>query len=630
MGQVVTGLIPHEPPNFQTPAALALLSSPVCVVTGQRGVGKTQVAAAYARQRVRDGWLVAWIGAETEDQIKAGMVELADRLGLYRPEDSPEITAVRVRNHLQTRSGPALLVFDNVVSLDTVRPYLPSVGSTQVVITSTARGTQIGHEVAVEVFSPETALQFLNQATGLDDDLAAELAREVGHLPLALAQAAARMRATRWGYAKYLENFRKFPAEKHLSRRDGDPYPLGAATAILMALEPFQGSELVELLSVLSSEGVSRQLLDDSDDELAQLHQASLLEFAGDSSVLMHRLVQRVIRDSGRETGADQRASARAAALLSQHVRVDGEPWTYRHSGAELVRQVEALMANLTSAATGRTVERTLALRLWAANFLSETANFSRASSIANEVHAEAIARLGEDHHLLAVIRQLIAKVTSNRPQDFSELMEKDLARYREELGLEHAATLTTAVLLSRHYLELERPDEAVELLERTLEPWRDRPRDTEMVLGLVDSLGAAYTAAGRPADAIAVLEPGLQAQLPMSGADSKATLHTMSLLAVAYDAVGLSANALSFHEHVYAARRKTLGADHPVALFSADRLAEALIKEGQIDKATRLLEETHAIATEVLGADHELAVLARSTLENIAASAQTRHTGNE
>ena len=74
--QVVTGLIPHEPPNFQTPAALGLLSEPVCVVTGPRGVGKTQLAAAYARGRVRDGWLVAWIGAETADQITAGMVEL--------------------------------------------------------------------------------------------------------------------------------------------------------------------------------------------------------------------------------------------------------------------------------------------------------------------------------------------------------------------------------------------------------------------------------------------------------------------------------------------------------------------------------------------------------------------------
>ncbi|MEV6239934.1 tetratricopeptide repeat protein [Lentzea sp. NPDC051838] len=547
---------------------------------------------------------MAWIGAETADQIKAGLAELADRLGLYRPEDSADVTAVRVRNHLQTRSGPALLVFDNVVSLDAVRPYLPSAGPAQVVITSTSRGSQVGSEVPVEVFSPETALEFLREATGRDDPLAAELAAEVGYLPLALAQAAARIKAARWDYAKYLENFRKFPAEKTLIRRDGDPYPLGAATAILMALEPFQGSELLEVLSVLSPEGVSRQVLGgNADDELVRLHEASLVELAGDSSVLMHRLVQRVIRDRA----ADQCALTGAALLLSQRAQIEGDPWTYRHFGQELVRQVEALATNITPTTRLPSVEVVLRLRLWASNFLMRTADLARADLIAKEIRAEAVTRLGEKHLFPVLARQIIAQVMlSTRTEDFTDLLEKDLARLREEFGVEHPNTLTAATLLSSNHRQLGRAEDAIAVLE----PWRE-----DSTLNVVRVLARAYLAAGQPEDAIAVLERGLRGKADV---ESGGTLELKVALADAYNAVGRSDEAQRFYEHVRDAYLRLVGPDHPLSIVSASRLGITLLTHGQYDRARQVLEETHAIATKVLGADHQTTVLTRTALEAI------------
>ncbi|MET8765134.1 tetratricopeptide repeat protein [Lentzea sp. NPDC004782] len=606
--QVVTGLIPHEPPNFQTPPALALLSSPVCVLTGPRGVGKTQVAAALARQRVLDGWLVAWIGAETPDQIRAGLVELADRLGLYQPEDSPEIIAARVRNHLQTRSGPALLVFDNVVSLDAIKPYLPSVGPAQVVITSTSRGSQIGDEVPVEVFSPETALQFLRDATGLDDPLAAELAAEVGYLPLALAQAAARIRAARWNFAKYLENFRKFPAEKQLSRRDGDPYPLGAATAILMALEPFQDNKVMGVLSVLSPDGVSREILgDEVDDELVALHDASLVEFAGDSSVIMHRLVQRVIRD--RSQGGD--AVLDAIGLLTYRISLVGNDlWKQRQISYELVRQIEALWPHVYPASPLEVAEPAIALRLWEVTFLGRHGYLSLAAALVETTYQNAIACLGDDHPLVHNARQAVAFAGGAG----AETLVNEL---RTKLGEEKPVTLTTVLMLSRCYRTLARTDEAIAVLEQAMEQWRDQPlSDADCEQALFD-LAQVYLEAERAEEAVAVLEDIIQKQ-PAERARDSTTIDTLSALGDAYGMSGRHQDALLVHERAWTAYQETFGPDHPLTLVGVAKLGMALFVSGQAERARSMLESALVTALTQHGDGNVVTAMLEAALESI------------
>ena len=86
--QVVVGDIPAQRPGFQPrPALLAQLNrarqGPSAVVlTGTRGVGKTQLAAAYARARLAGGWrLIAWVNARDSESLLAGLAAVAEAAG---------------------------------------------------------------------------------------------------------------------------------------------------------------------------------------------------------------------------------------------------------------------------------------------------------------------------------------------------------------------------------------------------------------------------------------------------------------------------------------------------------------------------------------------------------------------
>ncbi|MGW6933934.1 tetratricopeptide repeat protein [Lentzea sp. NPDC054927] len=622
-GQVVTGLIPHEPPNFQTPrqvAALAGMTGEVCVVcavTGQRGVGKTQVAAAYARRRVRDGWLVAWVGAETDDQITAGMAELAEQLGLRQPEDTADVTATRVRNHLQIRQGNALIVFDNLVSLDSIRPYLPGAGSTQVVVTSTVRGSHLGREVPVDVFDEETALRFLREATGIVDDASAgELAREVGYLPLALGQAAARIRAG-WDYATYLDHFRKFPAEKYLNRRDGDPYPLGAATAILIALEPFFGSETTEMLSVLSPDGVARELFGESaDDELALLHEASLVEFAGGSSVIMHRLVQRVIRDRCQAADAYEVVLLRAAHAMGAHANdlMDGDLWTRRYSGHDLVRQIDALWNNAAGSEKRDLNEKLVWLRLWTKNFLGLTLDYSR-PTLPMQNYRDCVKLLGHNHPLTqTALRNIATHARRKDAEDPTSDLEDGLATAVREFGERDPRTLILTIALARWYRAVDRREEAIALYERVIQTWPDDAPRHDM-LSATDDLARAYLEIGRPEKAIELLEENLQEKRSLHTCRANSIRITMSLLGSTYSNMRRHEEGLQLLTKVLEEKRSELGPDHPECVTAACDLGLTLILAGQVTEARVVLEDAHKLALRILGKDHEYTETAARSL---------------
>jgi hypothetical protein len=160
------GDVPQRPAAFQPRTdlferiAAAERVAIVQALTGARGVGKTQLAAEYARRCIADGWqLVAWIPAEEPGQALAGLAELAEELGLrYAGEDAS--SAVRkVRRWLESAAPEdCLLVFDNAVGIEGLRQWLPATGSARIIITSNDHAFEdLGVAINVDVFTPAEA-----------------------------------------------------------------------------------------------------------------------------------------------------------------------------------------------------------------------------------------------------------------------------------------------------------------------------------------------------------------------------------------------------------------------------------------------------------------------------------------
>ena len=651
---MVAGDIPQQPPGFQPRAELlAKLEGTgpgvavVRAVTGMRGVGKTQLAAAYARAKLAAGWpLVAWVNSETPATLAAGLATVADALGLS-PGPDGDAGAV-VRRWLEAGGDRCLVVFDDATDADVLRPYVPAGGQGRVLITSNRQSVaNLGTAVGVEVFTNEEALTFLADRTGLADPAGAGgVAGELGWLPLGLAQAAAVIAGQRLGYGTYLERLRGLPVEQYLVREVGQPYPHGVAEAVLLSLDAVRAGDpggvcagVLEVMSVLAAAGVRRDLLHAAgqvgvlpggvgtvaagvlDGALARLAEASLLAFSLDGqAVIAHRLVLRVIRDGlARHQRLAAVCQAAATALDARARALAGSP--DRAAIRDVPEQVTALWhATAGLAGTSGELEAALLrLRLWALHHLNELGDsMPQAIAVGEPLLKDAERVLGPDHPSTLASRSCLANAyqAAGRAAEAIGLHQQALAAQERVLGPDHPNTLTSRSNLATAYRDAGRGAEAIPLCEQTL---ADRERalgpDHRDTLASRNNLANAYQAAGRAAEAIGLHEQTLTDREQALGPDHPDTAASRSNLATAYQAAGRATEAIPLHEQTLTDRERALGPDHPDTLQSRGNLAAAYQAAGRAAEAIGLHEQTLTDRERALGPDHPGTLVSRNNL---------------
>ncbi|WP_255218840.1 NB-ARC domain-containing protein, partial [Actinomadura formosensis] len=323
------------------------------VLAGMGGVGKTQLAAAYARHAWQQGvGVLVWVNAATRDGVVSAYADTAVRLGLpLADRQDPDRSAREFLAWAETTTQCWwLVVLDDVRSPGDLGglwpPAATSAASGQVVVTTRLRHAALERAdrrmVTVNTFTTGEACSYLQAKLGTRATDAGEveaLADDLGHLPLALAQAATYILNADITIASYRERL----ATRLLARAlpSGDELPddherIVAATWEL-SIDQADRAEpvglarpVLQLASVLDSAGIPQTALSsppaldyltgslpeqtahpahqDSevsgemvDEALRVLHRHSLIDHdraAVHREVRVHQLVQRATREA--------------------------------------------------------------------------------------------------------------------------------------------------------------------------------------------------------------------------------------------------------------------------------------------------------------------------------------------
>lgn len=213
--------LPRDVPDFtgreaELKAVLAAVDAGrVVAVDGMAGVGKTCLAVHAAHRLAADfpdaqlyvdlhGFTAGREPLDPDPALRTLLAALDVPSERIPQEGGIEPLAACWRSELAHRR--AVVVLDNAVDADQVRPLLPGAGTSVALITSRNRllGLEEVPPVSLDVLTPREGAELLARASGdpggsggrlaREPEAAAEVLRRCGHLPLALRLAAARLR----------------------------------------------------------------------------------------------------------------------------------------------------------------------------------------------------------------------------------------------------------------------------------------------------------------------------------------------------------------------------------------------------------------------------------------------------
>ena len=620
-------------------------AEPRTVLTGMRGSGKTQLAAAVAARCEEEGWpLVAWIHAASRKEILAGLYELALRIGIDAPQNIPlEVIVRRLLDRLRSaESADRLFVFDNVENPDDLRDLIPEGAGVRTLITTPHHLDWDGLgwlRVTVGVFGREQSISLLCEHTGdAHREAADRIADALGDVPVAIIQAAATAQQGGYSLSGYLDRLSHHPLESSMSRLEGASYPDAVGIALLMAheqvLEQLRTKHsqqeriavsLLGALSLLAASGVPTHWLlrldADSDavrDTLSFLKSAAILQESSDGDKTMIPWLQGHVY---RETYLNDQKKLGEARTCATSV-LSGIDVDRLDNGEQQRDETRHLIEQFLSV-TSQDYSQSLFSEPQVSSKLAETLEYAASLGMSqlalglSDSVTRACDALGPNHPDTLASRNNLAGTyrDAGRLDKVIALYEQTLEDSIRVLGPDHPSTLTSRLNLASAYRDAGRLDEAITLYEQV---FSGRSHvlgpNHRSTLTARDELAGIYREAGRFDEAI-TLKKQILADAMRMGPDSSGASAARLNLAATYRDAGRLDDAIPLYQENLEEFTRLAGPDHPGTLASRHRLAGACREAGRLDEAIALYQENLEEFTRLAGPNHPETLASRATL---------------
>ena len=270
------------------------------VISGLGGVGKTQTAIEYAYKYFSEYEYILFLNADSDEEMRRSLEGIAECLQLPLPESSTWEHVTRSVDAWLTSHRKWLLIIDNAENTELIVRFLTPRMLGHIILTSrkTVFDTLgVAKPIKMTVLSSKESVEFLLKRTNRADTdaderkAAAQLADELGYLPLALEQAGVYINEQNSPFQNYLKSYRKrgLALLRNSLPVIGNRSPIHDTWTIsFKAVEKASrvSADLLSFSAFLSSSAIPLELITEGKNELGEPLAETLLDIDNDPLIL--------------------------------------------------------------------------------------------------------------------------------------------------------------------------------------------------------------------------------------------------------------------------------------------------------------------------------------------------------